>query len=95
MGDLGTALAPDSDVTASLRPFLILRILGVIPLRQMSGPHAVACLARLAELSRHDLTLHDWCACTPTAHADAAGQDGCEPGAQSATVAENQPKESR
>ncbi|GEM_PF-1922246 len=94
-GDLGTALAPDSDVTASLRPFLVLRILGAIPLRQMSGPHAVACLARLAELSRHDLTLHDWCACIPTLHADAAGQDGCEPGPPSATVAENQPKESR
>jgi hypothetical protein len=62
--DLGTALAAGGDVTASLRPFLALRILGVIPLRQMTGPHAVACLAKLAELSRAGMTLAGWCACT-------------------------------
>jgi hypothetical protein len=48
--DLGAALAGAGDAAASLRPFLAVRILGVISLRQMSGPHAVACLAKLAEL---------------------------------------------
>jgi ADP-ribose pyrophosphatase YjhB (NUDIX family) len=48
-GDLGTAIAPGGDVAAALAPFLAARILGVIPLSQMSGPHALLCLARLAE----------------------------------------------
>jgi hypothetical protein len=61
-GDLGTALAPEGDVAAALRPFLIARILGVIPLRQLSGPHAIACLAKLTELSSPVLTLPGWCA---------------------------------
>jgi hypothetical protein len=65
--DLGTALAPSSDVAASLRPFLAVRILGVIPLRQMSGAHAVACLAKLAELAHPTWTLPAWCATIPTA----------------------------
>ena len=60
-GDLGMAVAADGDLTGRLRPFLILRILGVIPLGQMSGPHAALCLAKLAELSSPDLTLPDWC----------------------------------
>jgi len=64
-GDLGTALAPGGDVTARLRPFLALRILGVISLRQMSGPHALACLAKLAELSNPAWNLPDWCATVP------------------------------
>ena len=46
-GDLGTALAPGGDVAARLRPFLAVRILGVISLAQMSGPQALACLAKL------------------------------------------------
>ncbi|HVB43262.1 MAG TPA: hypothetical protein VNF47_11225 [Streptosporangiaceae bacterium] len=64
-GDLGTALAPGGDVTARLRPFLALRILGVISLRQMSGPHAIACLAKLAELSNPAWNLTGWCATVP------------------------------
>lgn len=60
-GDLGTAIAPGGDAAASLRPFLALRILGVIPLGQMNGPDAAACLAKLAELSSPALSLPDWC----------------------------------
>jgi hypothetical protein len=65
-GDLGTALAPGAGVTADLRPFLAVRILGVISLRQMSGPHALACLAKLAELAQPGWNLPGWCATTPT-----------------------------
>jgi hypothetical protein len=43
--DLGTALATNGDVASTLRPFLAVRILGVISLAQMSGLHALACLA--------------------------------------------------
>lgn len=64
-GDLGAALAPDGNVTAHLRPFLEVRILGVISLRQMSGHHAIACLAKLAQLSHPAWNLRDWCATTP------------------------------
>jgi hypothetical protein len=39
----------------------------VISLRQMSGRHAVACLARLAEVASPALTLPDWCAAVPAA----------------------------
>ena len=35
---------------------------GVIPLREMSVPHAVTCLAKLAELANPAITLPDWCA---------------------------------
>jgi len=63
-GDIGTALAPGGDVTASLRPFLALRILGVIPLHQMTGPHAITCLAKLAELFQPGTTLNNWSAST-------------------------------
>jgi hypothetical protein len=66
-GDLGSVLAPAGDAAAALRPFLIARILGVIPLRQLSGPHAIACLAKLAELSSPVLTLPGWCAAVPAA----------------------------
>jgi hypothetical protein len=62
--DLGTAVAPGGDVAARLRPFLALRILSVIPLGQMTGPDAAACLAKLAELSSPALNLPDWCATT-------------------------------
>lgn len=74
-GDLGTALAPCGDVTAQLRPFLALRILGVISLRQMSGPHAIACLAKLADLSHSAWNLSGWCAAVPviSRRADDAG----------------------
>jgi hypothetical protein len=48
-GDLGTAISPGGEVTAALRPFLAVRILGVIALGQMSGPHALLCLAKLAQ----------------------------------------------
>jgi len=63
--DLGAALAPGGDVAGSLRPFLAVRILGVISLRQMSGPHAIACLAKLAELSHPTWSLPRWCATIP------------------------------
>lgn len=65
--DLGTALAPSGDVADSLRPFLAVRILGVISLRQMSGPHALACLAKLAELSHPAWSLPGWCNTVPAA----------------------------
>ncbi|HET9894621.1 MAG TPA: hypothetical protein VFQ44_06770 [Streptosporangiaceae bacterium] len=64
-GDLGTVLAPDGDVAARLRPFLEARILGVISLRQMGGHHAIACLAKLAELSHPAWNLPGWCASVP------------------------------
>jgi hypothetical protein len=70
-GDLGTALTPAGDVAAALRPFLIMRVLGVIPLRQLSGPHAAACLAKISELSDPALTLPAWCAAVPAAPATA------------------------
>ncbi|HUY47270.1 MAG TPA: NUDIX domain-containing protein, partial [Streptosporangiaceae bacterium] len=34
-GDLGAVLAPAGDMAAALRPFLVVRVLGVIPLRQL------------------------------------------------------------
>jgi hypothetical protein len=64
--DLGAALAPSSGA-ACLRPFLAVRILGVISLRHMSGPHALACLAKLAELSHPAWSLPAWCATIPAA----------------------------
>jgi hypothetical protein len=72
-GDIGTALAPGGDVTASLRPFLTLRILGVIPLHQMTGPHAITCVAKLAELYQPGTALDHWSASTKPAPAPAAG----------------------
>jgi hypothetical protein len=57
--DLGAAIAPGSDVTDALRPFLAVRILGVIPLGQLSGPDALLCFAKLAELADPRLTLDD------------------------------------
>jgi hypothetical protein len=70
--DLGSVLAPDGDVASTLRPFLAVRILGVISLAQMSGPHALACLAKLAELTYPAWDLYSWCAtslatCPPAA----------------------------
>ena len=99
-GDLGTALAPGADVTTSLRPFLALRILGVIPLHQMTGPHAIACLAKLAELSRPGMTLPGWCASTPPRPAPAGPHDRgpATPSAtrnQDHTADHDQAKESR
>jgi len=88
-GDLGTVLAPAGDVAAALRPFLVVRVLGVIPLQQFSGPHAVACLAKIAELSGPALTLPGWCAAVPAAPPAAARTGCCGPAAPSATVAEN------
>lgn len=60
--------------------------LHVIPLRQMSGPHAVACLAKLAELSHPAWSLPGWCATVP-----AATPGGCGPAAASATVSFDDP----
>jgi hypothetical protein len=67
-------------VADKLRPFLAVRILGVIPPRQMSGFHLVACLAKLAELSLPSWSLPGWCVTVPTA---------CGPTAASATVTED------
>lgn len=58
-GDLGTAITAGGDVTDVLRPFLALRILGVIPLGRMSGSDALLCWARLAEVLDPHLTLVD------------------------------------
>ena len=63
--DLGAAVAPCGDIMAVLRPFLVMRVLGVIPLGQMSGPHAMACLAKIAELASPALNLSDWSAAVP------------------------------
>jgi hypothetical protein len=63
-GDLGTAIAPGGDAAAILRAFLAPRILGAIPLGQMSDPDAAACLAKLAVLSSPAPSLHDGCATT-------------------------------
>jgi len=64
-GDLGTALSPTDDPLTRLRPFLTMRVLGVIPLAQLSGPHALLCLAKLAELADPDTTLRAWCHTVP------------------------------
>jgi hypothetical protein len=48
--DLGSAIASAGDVTDALRPFLVVRILGVIPLGELSGPDAMLCCAKLAEV---------------------------------------------
>jgi hypothetical protein len=85
--DLGTALAPGSDVAARLRPFLAVRILGVISLAQMSGPHAPACLARLAELTHPAWDLPAWCATTPAA-CPPATPPTCHPAVASAVAPE-------
>jgi len=66
--DLGTALAPGTCDTTCLRPFLATRILGVIPLHQMSGPHAILCLAQLAGLRQRTWDLASWCATHPADH---------------------------
>jgi len=83
------ALAADGDLTGRLRPFLILRILGVIPLGQMSGPQAALCLAKLAELSSPDLTLPDWCAAVTVAPSEAAEPSGLRSARPPATVTRN------
>ncbi len=75
--DLGSALAPDGDVEATLRPFLALRILSVIPLGWLSGPHALACLTKLAELTQPAWSLPGWCATCPPASAATLPAGGC------------------
>lgn len=42
-----------------------MRVLGVIPLARLSGPHALLCLAKLAELADPDTTLQAWCHTVP------------------------------
>ena len=84
-GDLGAALTPGGDGAASLRPFLAIRILGVISLRRMTGLDAVACLAKVAELAHSKWTLPGWCATAPGVP-PAASPDGCQPVLASATV---------
>ena len=86
-------VSPAGDVAAALRPFLVVRVLGVIPLRQLSGPHAMACLAKITELCCPALTLPGWCAAVPAAPPSAARAGCCGPAAPSATVAENLPEE--
>jgi len=48
-----------------LRPFLALRVLGVIPLGQLRGPDALLCLAKLAELTTPGLTPATWSRIAP------------------------------
>jgi len=85
--DLGTTLAP-SGGAACLRPFLAVRILGVISLRQMSGPHALAWLAKLAELAHPAWSLPAWCA-TVAAASRPFALPVCQPATASATVLED------
>jgi hypothetical protein len=84
--DLGMAIATDGDLTGRLRPFLTLRILGVIPLGQMSGPQAVLCLAKLAELSSPGVALPDWCAAITVAPLETSKPCGLRSDRPSATV---------
>lgn len=65
--DLGSTLAPGGDVAGRLRPFLAVRILGVISLAQMNASHALVCLAKLAGLTRPAWDLPASCATTPAA----------------------------
>ena len=86
-GDLATVLAPrGGDPMPLLRPFLALRVLGVIPLSQLSGPDALLCLAKLAELTTPGLATATWSRITP-AHpaastAPVAGSERGLPGCQ-------------
>ena len=64
--DLGRVVACSGTVENALRPFLAIRLLGVIPLNQMSLEHALLCTAKLAELTSPDFTLADWCRITST-----------------------------
>jgi hypothetical protein len=89
--DLGTALATDGDVASTLRPFLAIRILGVISLAQMSGPHALACLAKLAELAHPAWDMYSWCATSPATCPPAAAPS-CLPAVASAVVPEEPAK---
>jgi len=63
--DLGAVLSPAGDLLTLLRPFLTMRVLGVIPLAQLTGPHALLCLTKLAELGNPDSTLRAWCHTVP------------------------------
>jgi hypothetical protein len=56
-GDLGAAIVTGGDVTDVLRPFLAVRILGVIPLGRMNGLDALLCFAKLAEILDRGLAL--------------------------------------
>ncbi len=50
---------------AVLRPFLAMRILGVISLGQMSGRDAMLCCAKLAEIRDPDVTLTELAGSSP------------------------------
>jgi hypothetical protein len=65
--DLGATLHPLDDPLDVLRPFLAMRVLSVIPLAELAGPHALLCLAKLAELTHPDTTLRSWCTTMPVA----------------------------
>jgi hypothetical protein len=65
--DLGTAISPGKCSTDCLQPFLAIRLLGVIPLQQMSGHDAILCLAKLARLCQRNWDIAGWCATTPPA----------------------------
>lgn len=62
-------LAPALEVTASglldlLRPFLVMRILTVLPLTKLHSDDALLCLAKLAQLQNPDLTIAEFLADT-------------------------------
>ncbi|HZU14510.1 MAG TPA: hypothetical protein VFB58_16840 [Chloroflexota bacterium] len=63
-GDLGKQIAREGEVMAVLRPFLAMRVLGVIPLGEMSAHDAMLCCAKLAEIRDPDLTLTELAAST-------------------------------
>ena len=67
----GRRHGPGGGVATALRPFLAVRVVGVIPLPQMSGTHAVMCLAKVAELAAPVLSLPDWCAVATQAESPA------------------------
>jgi hypothetical protein len=60
-GDLGAAIGQaDDQRDALLRPFLVLRILGVIPVSQLNRHDSLLILAKLAEASDPDTPLSDF-----------------------------------
>jgi hypothetical protein len=60
-GDLGAAIDQTGNQRdALLRPFLVLRILGVIPVSHMTRQDALLILAKLAEASDPDMPLSDF-----------------------------------
>jgi hypothetical protein len=70
-GDLGAAIGQASDQRdALLRPFLVLRILGVIPVSHLTRQDSLLILAKLAEVSDPDISLSDFARTTVSDQAE-------------------------